>query len=323
MTAKEKLVSVIILTYNSQELIEKCIKCINEQDYKNFELIIVDNNSTDGTKDILENIKTKNSNHKIIFNRENLGYNLGNQIGINNSDGEFVVFINPDSFLDKSWLSNIIQVFEKNQNTMIANGIIKNPDTSIQSTGGQMDKYGAVKQRKNNSENYFYASGAAVIFRRELLDVIKLDPNLFLYYDDVDLAWQTKLCGHKIGFCKDAKASHAEGHSLPGLTPKKFYFIVKNRIYVCLKNYSSSQIIKRVFIMITFVILDSLYYSFKFKSAKYFFSGLKALGWNLGAINKLKITRAEIQKQRTISDKGIESSMQKSSIEMKFLKSKL
>ena len=78
------LVSIVVLTYNSEKNIEKCIKNILNSEYKNFELIIVDNNSSDGTRNILSELKLKNKNIKIILNSTNLGYNQGNLIGIQN-----------------------------------------------------------------------------------------------------------------------------------------------------------------------------------------------------------------------------------------------
>lgn len=311
----KKLVSIVILTYNSEEYIEKCLESACKQDYRQFELIIVDNNSTDRTKEILSDIKTKNTNYKIIFNKENLGYNLGNQIGIDNSSGEFIVFLNPDSFLDESWLSNVIQIFEKDEDIMIANGILKNTDLSIQSTGGQIDRYGAVKQRKNNLESYFYAPGSAVIMKRKLFEKCNLDPNLFLYYDDVDLAWQAKLCGYKIGFCENAIAYHVEGHSMHGLTPKKFYFISRNRIYVCSKNYSTNRIIFRTIPILFFVIMDGVYYSTKFKKISYFLNSLKGIFWNIKNCFALSKQRNIIQSIRKVDDNRIEREMEKNSIE--------
>ena len=314
-TTIKSLVSVIILTYNSSKFIEKCVYCVDKQDYENFEIIIVDNNSTDNTRDILVNIKTNNLNCKIILNGKNIGYNMGNQVGIENSNGEFIAFVNPDSFLEQSWISNIMKAFKKNKKNMIVSGVLQNSEENIQSMGGQMDIFGAVKQREINSEVYFYATGAAVILKKELLEKIKLDPNLFLYYDDVDLSWQTKLQGYQIGFCNDAKAVHMEGHSMSGLTEKKFYYILKNRLYIILKNFSFKSIIKKILPIIILIFLDSIFYSIKFKSIRYFISMIFGIGWNLINIDKIMSEREIIQKSRLISDKQLEQDILNYSIE--------
>lgn len=312
-------VSIIILTYNSSKYLKSCIEHIFNQDFKNFELIIVDNFSTDSTRRMLADLNIKQpKNVKIILNSENLGYNGGNLIGIQNSKGSFIALVNPDAILDESWLSNIMNTFKEDSELVAINGILQNEDKSIQSTGGVLDIYGAVEQRKTilNNENYFYCPGAAFVFKRSLLSEIELDPNIFMYYDDVDFAWQTRLRGHRIGFCGIANAIHFLGQSQPGLPVSKFYQITKNRIYVCLKNYSRNRIARRFLPIVFFVFLDSIYYSVKFRSAKYFFYMLKALGWNIANLKKLSKEREKIQKNRIIYDEEIEKFMLKNSIEL-------
>ena len=318
-----ELVSVIVLTHNNKKQIQKCINSINNQDYENLELIIIDNFSNDGTRQILADMCIDKTDFiKIILNSSNLGYNLGNFEGIKNSTGNYIVILNPDVVLEKSWISNIIHFMKENSEAVIASGKILNEDETIQTKGGHLDIYGAVTQKTDNNDNesFFYHPGAAFIFKKEILTKVELDPNLFMYYDDVDLSWQLRLLGYKINFCEKSISHHNQiSEQLP---ISKFYHISKNRVYVCSKNYSLNRITRRILIIIGFVILDSLYYSFKFKSLKYFFWGLKALGWNIISANTLRISRAKVQKHRIVSDEKIESFMQKNSSEMKFLKSK-
>jgi len=315
----DNIVSIIVLTYNSKNFMKICLEGIVNQEYDNFELIIVDNNSTDGTKQKLSEIKlTKAIPTRIILNSENLGYNLGNKTGIENSKGDFIALINPDVQLDKFWLKNMIDFLKKNPQMILASGRILNSKGDIESTGGILDIYGAVRQRKLeevNSKNFFYNTGSAVIFHRSALSKISLDPNLFMYYDDVDFAWQARLLNYKLGYCDNAQAIHHQGHSMPGLPPTKFYYIAKNRIYVCTKNYSFNRIIRRIFQITFLVFLDSIYYSITLKSPKYFLIGIKAWLWNVKNIQKLRIERKKIQKQRNVSDSELESFMYKKSIE--------
>ena len=146
------LVSIVVLTYNSEKNIENCIKGICELDYENFELIIVDNDSSDGTKQYLADVNFKNKfQTKIVLNSSNLGYNLGNLSGIKISKGDFIAIINPDVILEKSWLKNIMKSMEENSNRIIISGKLLNSDNTIQTTGGLLDIFGATSQR--NIEN--------------------------------------------------------------------------------------------------------------------------------------------------------------------------
>jgi len=323
----KNLVSIIVLTYNSADHILNCIRSILNQDYQNYEIIIVDNASNDETKKVLFELKIEHpKNIKIILNSKNLGYNLGNLTGIENSKGDFIAIVNPDTILDKSWLSNIISMMKRNSKVVSVSGTLLNTNGTIQSSGGLMDIYGAVEQRKSFYENdneFFYNPGSSFIFKKNILSMIHFDPNLFTYYDDVDFSWQTRLLGYKIAYCKEAKATHQEGHSQSGLPPSKFYYIAKNRIYVCSKNYSLNRILRRVFKIIFLVGLDSIYYSYKFKSLRYFWNGMKAILWNFSIIRNLNKERNKIQKNRIVSDDHIEKLMLKKSIEFNILKNQI
>jgi len=317
---KSELVSVVVLTHNSKNFVKSCIDSIFNQEYVNVELILVDNFSTDGTKQFLADLKTdKIRSMKILLNSSNLGYNLGNLEGIKNSNGKYVVIVNPDVILKKSWITNMIKFLDKNSKSVLVGGVLQNENNSIQSTGGLMDIYGATHQRKSSEKDFFYSPGAACIFRKSILSKINFDPNLFMYYDDVDISWQLRLLGYKIDFCPDAIAYHKQ-EFYDVLSPSKFFHIAKNRIYVCSKNYSVNRLFRRVFKIIFLVGLDSIYYSYKFKSIRYFWTGLNAILWNFSIISNMNKERNKIQKNRIVSDDYIEKLMLKKSIEFNILK---
>ena len=179
------IVSFIILTHNSESYVINCLNSILEQDYLEKEIIIVDNNSTDKTWELLNNFKIKNSiKINVIKNKSNLGYNLGNLEGIKKSTGKFIALINPDVILTKNWTSEIIQKFRDDLTTAVC-GKILNFDNSIQSTGGQLDIYCTPQQRKNSNlfvnEDFFYITGAAFVFTKSLLTKLELDPFFQIY----------------------------------------------------------------------------------------------------------------------------------------------
>jgi len=321
---KSVLISLIVLTYNCKAQIANCVKSISNLDYNNFELIMVDNNSTDGTRQLLADLKIdKSIPVKIILNSTNLGYNLGNLAGIQNSKGDIIAIINPDVILEKTWLKNMMDYLQENPKRVIVGGKLLNSDKTVQSMGGLLDIYGATILRKTNENNqkFFYHPGSAFVFKKKILKQINLDPNLFMYYDDVDLAWQTRLLGYQIDYCENACAVHKQNTSWSVVPISKFYNISKNRIYICLKNYSLNRRIRRIPKIIFFVFSDSIYYSVKSKSPKYFLTFFKIIGWNLANFNKMKKERKKIQKFRKVSDNEIEKFMLKKSIELQVLRS--
>ena len=314
------LVSIIVLAHNSKNHIQNCLRSISQQDYGNFELVIVDNASIDGTKQLLAGLNIERPKTvKVILNSSNLGYNSGNKVGIDNAKGDYIAIVNPDVNLEKSWLSNIMITMKNKPNVVASSGKLLNSNGDVQTTGGLLDIYGAVRQRKLNEvhleKNFFYLSGAAFVFKRFVLDEIRFDPNLFMYYDDVDFAWQARLLDYEINYCENAQASHDVGHSFSGISPFKFYHTAKNRLYICIKNYSTNRIFRRIFKIIFLLFLDSMFYSYKRASPKYIAMFIKAIFWNMFNLNKLRKERSEIQKIRTITDKELEKFMCNKSIE--------
>ena len=192
-----ELVSVIVLTYNSKEHLMDCIKSVENQNYDNIEIIVVDNFSNDGTRQLLADLKIdKSIEVKIILNSFNLGYNEGNKIGIENSNGEFIVILNPDVILEKLWITNIMNMFKIKNDFVMISGKFTNLKKEMMSMGGLLDIYGATTQFEHNSNTdnkMFYCPRAAFIFKREILSSIIFDPKIFMYYDDVDFAWQSRL----------------------------------------------------------------------------------------------------------------------------------
>ena len=111
-----KLVSIIVLTYNSEKYIKNCLQSIFKQTYKNIELIVIDSNSEDKSVDLIrETLREYKGAQKVILSDKNLGYAKGNNLGIKQSKGDYVVILNPDIVLDKDFIQKIIDTFEKDK----------------------------------------------------------------------------------------------------------------------------------------------------------------------------------------------------------------
>ena len=107
---EESLVSIIILNYNAGKLIEECVNSIYQSNYKNFEIILVDNNSKDKSH---VKCKEKFPLINLIVNKENLGYCEGNNVGIRVAKGKFVIVLNPDTIVDPNWINELLQGYKK------------------------------------------------------------------------------------------------------------------------------------------------------------------------------------------------------------------
>ena len=108
--SENPLVSVIVLNYNAGELLLNCIESIKKSAYKNLEIIVVDNISTDKSQ---ETCKEKYPDIKLIQNDENFGYCEGNNIGIREAEGDYIIILNPDTIVESNWIEELISAYNK------------------------------------------------------------------------------------------------------------------------------------------------------------------------------------------------------------------
>jgi len=222
-----KLVSIIILTYNSEGYIENCLQSIFAQTYRNIEVLVVDNNSKDNTVKIIENWKLKIENFKFIKNLINMGYTGGNNLGIKENRGEYVIILNPDVILDENYIKIIVEEFEKNPQAgsiqgkyyQLNNGI---KTKIIDTVGFKFFKSGRVIDEGQGDEDIgqheekrevFGVNGNAAAYRRMTLNDIKykeeyFDEDFFYCAEDFDLAWRAKNRGWKCIYVPQAILWH-------------------------------------------------------------------------------------------------------------------
>jgi len=221
-----KLASIIILTYNSAKYIENCLGSVFNQTHKNFEILVIDNNSKDETMSRIERIGN-NAKIELILNKENTGYAAGNNLGIRKSRGEYIFLVNPDVVLDTGFVKEIIDEFEKDSTVGSMQGkiyqLIGNQKTKIIDTlGFEVFKSGRIIDKgQGNKDNgkydekkeIFGVNGAVPAYRRRALNEVKLreeylDEDFFCYVEDIDLAWRLKSMGWKSFFLPTAIAWH-------------------------------------------------------------------------------------------------------------------
>ena len=136
------LVSIVILNYNAGDLLIDCIDSIQNSNYKNFEIILVDNVSKDNSH---KKCKEKFPDIKLIENSENLGYCEGNNVGIREAKGQFVAILNPDTIVEPSWLSELLLAYRKNGEGIYQPKFLASIDHSmLLSTGNMIQTFDTV-----------------------------------------------------------------------------------------------------------------------------------------------------------------------------------
>ena len=309
-----KLASIIIVSFNGKNLMEDCLSSIYKQTYRNFEIIVVDNASIDGSADF---IKSKYPKVRLIRNKVNLGFVGANNIGFKKAKGDYIVLLNQDTVVHKDWLKELINgVSKKNVGACQSKIVFFNKRNVINTSGtitnylgfGWCGDYNKPDKGLEEAEITF-PSGSSVIFRKEVLNKTGLfDENFFMYYEDSDLGWRIRLMGYKITRAPLSVMYHKykfesnkkrfnqiiKGH-------KKIFYHERNRILTLIKNYETKTLLL-ILPMFLFVELGLLFYSLL---SNWFLEKLEGYYWILRNTNKIIKERKQIQRIRKVKDKYI------------------
>jgi len=227
------MVSIIIVNYNQKNLLNVCVKGILKVAPKiDYEIIVVDNASTDGSDAIIDKLKTKSQKLKVILNKKNLGFAGGCNVGIKESKGDYILILNPDIVVLENSIEKLYQFMEKNKNVGIAGPKLLNPDKSIQSSCYRFPSWyipilrrtflGGLSWAKKKLDYYLmndfdhqggkgvdWLLGAALMIRKSMLDKIGLfDERFFLYFEDIDLCRRAKKSGWQVYYYPFSEMFH-------------------------------------------------------------------------------------------------------------------
>jgi GT2 family glycosyltransferase len=329
-------VSVVLLNYNGRQYIQQCVESVLRSDYSNFELIIVDNSSTDKSIDIID--QNTDSRISIIRSSKNLGFAAGNNLGAQYAKGDYLAFINIDTLVDSRWLTELISVMEYDDTIGVAQPkILALDDKEIyDSAGDYIDYFGHCFRRggewhERDQGQYdivhdiFSARGAALITRKEIVEKIGLfDEDFFMTYEDIDFCWRVRLHGKRVVFVPKSIVYHKgqgivsqDSASLNQFDMHAF----KNHFACIFKNYDTAHMIKYavlpvlvVHIATGFFLLQPFIMNATNKSA-WLKSKLHAYYWIFTNLKKLRNRRYHIQHDiRKVPDSEIMKNMVRTSV---------
>jgi len=247
--------SIIVVNYKTKNLTENCINSIFTFFKNDFEVILVDNNSSDGSIEYLErNFKDK---IKIIKNNKNKGFGVANNIGVKIAKGECLFFLNSDTIIKNDFLFSVDSLFNKDKKI----GIIS-PELILKNGNRQNYAYGKfpkilniifnkIKNREKNKNNIIetdWVSGASLIIRKKIFNSVNgFDKNFFMYFEDIDLCKRVKELGYKIIVNLNFKIIHLGGQSIKIFTKrKKYYYLSQNYFYRKHHGFFKMLIIKTI-----------------------------------------------------------------------------
>ena len=261
-------VSIIIVNYNGITLLEKCLESLFKVNYDNFEVILVDNNSTDGSVQFVR----KNYASVIIIKLEsNKGFAEPNNIGTKTAKGEYFLFLNNDTVVTPNFISEMIKVIENDQKIGICQSLLLKPDGSVDSSGDFIDKLGVVYNSKTKSKEIreiSSARGASMMIKKKIFDELEgFDEKFFFSFEDVDLGWRTWILGHKVVLVPNSIVYHNAGGTASKLKSEIAFHGLKNQLSMKITNFEPRFMLRSLFLF--FMIYGSreikIWFDYKFK----------------------------------------------------------
>lgn len=242
-------VSVIIVNYNTLKVTNACIGSIVEQsDGLDYEIILVDNSSTDGSKDFFENDKRV----KYIYNEQNVGFGPANNIGARYANGKYLFFLNSDTLLLNNALKLFFDYAEKHDPHTVYGGFLlngeKEPTCSyVEFPRTTFKEYlGSIFHHRKKRDNYNYGAikhvdviaGADIFVRKEEFDMVKgFDEHIFLFGEEVELQYRLKMLGYDRTLIPEPQIIHLAAESTKK-TKNDYTRIKMNGHFVFLKKHT-------------------------------------------------------------------------------------
>jgi GT2 family glycosyltransferase len=244
-------ISIILVTWNSASYLPRCLDCLDAQTFKDFEIVLIDNGSTDGCLESLESRWPR-----LLLHIERLGENRGfaaaNNIGAHLARGSWLALLNSDAFPDPDWLKNLFQAaehylefsfFASRQLQANARNLMDGAGDVFHISGLAWRRYACFPADQfglDPVEVFSPCAAAALYSRQAFLQVGGFDEDFFSYHEDVDLGFRLHLQGFRCMYVPDAVVYHIGSATLGPQSDFALYHWQRNFIWSFIKNMPST-----------------------------------------------------------------------------------
>jgi GT2 family glycosyltransferase len=295
-------VSLIISNFNGKDMLRDCLNSLNKLDYPNYEIIVVDAASTDGTPEM---IKSEFITVILIEGKERFGIGEAINIGISKAKGEIIAFdLNNDEVFSENWLKILVKELESTDDKKVVGGIrlIYGSDGFIDAAGGKINFLGEgtlINKFKHISDVSINLEEIDVlgcpVFYSTLLDEIGLcDEKYYFFYEDSDFCERAKQIGYKIINVYSAISYHRRSATVGAQSPKSYYYLRRNRLRFIIKHFAPIRLLIASLYWLLLMIVEGLIFFpltqkfliyigvLKIKyDPEYFNASINAVHWNI------------------------------------------
>ena len=288
MKINKPSIAVILVNWKKYNLTSKCIDSLNKSNYKNFKIILVDNEYSEKS---LIDLRNKHKELIVFKEKNNLGFAGGNNIGIRyalENDYDYIMLLNNDTEVKENFILPLVERIEKDHSLGAVQPLILNFSNKsiIWNAGGKLNKFlGLTSTRLNNNklnssivfDDYTdWISGCCILIKSEILTKVGLlDEKFFNYYEDVDWSLRMKNLGYDLGFVKESIIYHHGSSSSKNkktkegvISSKIHYFNIRNHILLLKKHKNLFNFFGIVFFQIIKTTSYIFYFLIKFRFNK-------------------------------------------------------
>lgn len=318
------LVSVVIVGYNAKHFLPQCLSSLTKGDYKNIEILYVDNGSTDGTS---EYINKHYPQIILIQNLKNVGFSPAHEGILAKVKGDAALLLNTDTIVEENLLEELVKaLYEKKDIGAVQPKILMYPDKNkIDSIGAFFLNNGLLyhlgyekdcnRPMYNKAMEIFSTKGAIMLIKKKVLDKVSFpkhgnhkasifDQDYFTAFEDTDLCIRIWLAGYRILYVPTTKAYHVGGGAVKKMMRSFVLFHgEKNRLATYLKNLSPKYLLKVLPRMIIMLQIECLAYLIMKRRIDIAFAIQKAILWNIFHLKEILEKRHYVQARiRVVGD---------------------
>jgi GT2 family glycosyltransferase len=309
-------VSVLIVAYNGRDDLPLCLTSMESQTYSNYEIIVVDSGSTDGTASF---VRREYPHVKLLASTENLGYRRGNRLGFKLATGEYILVLNADTEVAPDCLAHLVGAVEEDSTVGLATPkILMFDDRQVVNEVGNTLHYSGMCGSRGIGEpasNYVQAedlsavSGACFLIRHDLLERLGGFSEIFDLFDtgyhscgeEYDLAWRAQMAGYRIRLAPQALVYHK--YLSKPMTGPKFCTFEFGRWMVVLLNYELRTLL---LLLPLLILLDMMLWVYALVSGRAWVSAKwNVASWITRNVRLLRTIRRRVQSQRIVRDGAI------------------
>ena len=243
-------VSIIIVNYNGEFYLDRCLDSLRATIYPNFEVLVIDNNSTDQSSDL---VKRKYPYVKLIKLNKNLGFAIANNLAAKEAKGDFYIFLNNDTIVTGTWLSELVNAIieSEDKEVAIAQSFLLRHDGEIDSSGDFIDKFGRSYSSKlknpPDQRQIMSARAASMIVKKQVFWKLGgFEEIFFASFEDVHLGWKAWIAGYKVILASNSIVYHFTGQTVKRLKSTMNFHSMKNQACIILLNFEFPLCIKNL-----------------------------------------------------------------------------